>query len=387
MDFGLLAAFTAGLLTFFSPCVLPLIPVYLSLMIGTGLEEARRDGAGRFFLFLNSMFFAAGFIVVFTILGMSATAFGSLFLTNRTIFQQIGGLLVFTFGLKLLGYLKVDFLDIERRLHIKASGGRVLMLNSFLMGFFFAFGWTPCVGPVLGSILTYAAVSSPNFAEGGVMLCVYGAGLAVPLLLIPLFLGPLPKALEAIKRGLIVIEKAMGLILMAMGVLLVTDRIEILEPAPAAVKIHADEAFETGVKVEAAEGGLLCEPGQENGACGITDEPEIEKILRGEVKKPAFIEFYGRNCPVCLKMLPAIKAIEKSCLNKNLTVLKIDIADEENRKLAKRHGVIGVPTFLFLDKNGREVSRLIGYQKIENIENILSVITSGECGNFTVFRE
>jgi len=403
MDFGLATTFGAGLLTVLSPCVLPILPLYVSLLVGEGVEDVGKSGRRRLDLFVTSLFFFAGFLVVFSLLGLTATALGRGLVRHRDLLQQLGGLLVFTFGLKFLGWLHVERLEEERRVEAGRFRTRFRWLNAFLLGFFFAFGWTPCVGPILGSVLTYTAVSTDHLYEGAFYLFVYGLGLALPLLLLPLFFGPVLALLTRARRWIPRIERATGALLVALGVLMITDHLSVLDAGvtPAEeplVAVATDRSTFDGLPAAL----LSCDAAGSTTCAFDPDDPsrpappfeasmkltpvlgaaEIEALLAGKGRMPLFVEFYSSSCPTCRRMVPAVRAIEQGCIGKDLRILKINVSMKENRELARRYGVVGVPTFVFLAPDGTERARLVGYQPMEQLEQSLAALTSGQCRGF-----
>jgi cytochrome c-type biogenesis protein len=181
---SLFAAFSAGLLSFVSPCVLPLVPSYLSYITGLSVDKlAEVDARGQFrkAIILNSLLFVAGFSSVFIAFGASATLVGQLLYQYQDIIRKVGGVLIILFGLYLLGIFKSQFLMREHRLmHFESRP--VGYIGSFLIGTAFAAGWTPCVGPVLGAILAYASTTD-SMKDGVILLATYSAGLGLPFLL------------------------------------------------------------------------------------------------------------------------------------------------------------------------------------------------------------
>lgn len=391
MNFSLTVIFTAGLLTFFTPCIFPLIPVYVSLLVGEGVEEIASSRSKRFSLLLNGIAFNLGLMLVFVIMGISATALGAFFIKNREVLRQLGGLLIFLFGLKFLGYLNVNFLDYEKRLGPDMVKSDIRILNSFLIGFFFGFGWSPCLGPVLGSILTYTAISTTKIFEGGFYLLIYSIGFAIPMLLLALFFQPFMNLFKKARKLIPVVEKTMGGILAIMGVLLIINKISFIEPnlfpEKKITKVHVSQ--ETKGK-ENALCGL-------NELCATSEEKGKEKsslatpysLSEGAVipkNKPVLIEFYSDTCPVCRSMIPIVNAIERDCTGKNLALVKININSPESAPLIKKYRIFGVPTFVFLDRTGKEVARLLGYQEPENFSKVLKIITSQKCNFFSKFN-
>jgi cytochrome c-type biogenesis protein len=404
MEAGFLTVFGAGLLTVLSPCVLPILPIYVSLLVGEGLDEIGASRRRRLDLFLSSVFFLLGFVVVFSLLGLTASALGRALIRHRDLLQQLGGLLVFTFGLKFLGVLHIERMEEERRVEGSRFQTRFKWVNAFLLGFFFAFGWTPCVGPILGSVLTYTAVSTDHLWQGAFYLMVYALGLALPLLVLPFFFSPVLGFLRRAKRWIPRVERATGVILVIMGVLMVTGNLMLLdlstapadEPDVAVVAAHASTATGEPAAVMACDtkGKTSCDfdpddPTREvppfDASIKMTTvkgTKDLDAVLSGGEGKPVFVDFYSSNCPICRRMVPIIRTIEETCLDEDLVVLKINLSLAENRQFARRYGIVGVPTFLFLDEQGKEMSRLIGAQKIETLEESLAAATHGECRGF-----
>lgn len=220
---GLGTAFAAGVLSFLSPCVLPLVPGYLSYVTGTALDELRDDPRSRRRGFGLAALFVLGFSLVFIAFGASATALGALLLTWKTELGWAAGALIILFGLHMLGVLPIAWLEREARLQVDPERGRAL--GSVALGAAFAFGWTPCIGPVLGAILTLGA-STANVGEGTALLAVYSAGLGVPFLLAALFTDRLLAAIRRLGRFGRSLQRGAGALLVAMGLLMVTGQLE-----------------------------------------------------------------------------------------------------------------------------------------------------------------
>lgn len=222
---GVAVAFTAGVLSFLSPCVLPLVPGYVTFITGVGAEGAiaRRHAA-----LVHGVLFVLGFTLVFLALGAGATAFGAVLRTHRLWLSRVGGVLVIVLGLSLLGVIRIDALQRERRVHLaeKPLG----FLGTVLVGVAFGAGWTPCIGPVLGAILTYTA-STAELTRGLTLLGAYAAGLAVPFLLAAVALDRFLGFFAAFKRHLGVVNRVSGALLVAVGVLMATDTLAWLATA------------------------------------------------------------------------------------------------------------------------------------------------------------
>jgi cytochrome c-type biogenesis protein len=221
-----IAAFLAGLISFLSPCVLPLVPGYVSLISGTGVEELKsQDARVLRKLMLNSAAFILGFSVVFITLGAISTEVGQLLARYKSLLAQVAGVVIILFGLHLTGLLRINALYADKRLHNIKGGSSTL--GAFAIGFAFAFGWTPCVGPILAVILGFAAAQN-SLIKGILLLAIYSLGLAVPFLLTSLGIERFLKFYGRFRTHMHAVEVASGGLLIALGVLLVLGRFTII---------------------------------------------------------------------------------------------------------------------------------------------------------------
>ncbi len=216
---ALTIAFGAGILSFLSPCVLPIVPPYLAYMGGISMQELTAEGRASRRAILPAVFFFMGLSTVFLLLGFTASTMGHLFLRNAELFGQIAGVVVIVFGLHFLGVFRIPFLLREARIDAGDRGGSAF--GAYVLGLAFAFGWTPCIGPVLGAILTLAATDA-TVTRGTAMLGVYALGLGLPFLLAAIFVQRSMGLMTRLKPHMGMIEKVMGLMLLAVGVALVT---------------------------------------------------------------------------------------------------------------------------------------------------------------------
>lgn len=220
---SVLVAVGAGLLSFLSPCVLPLIPSYLAFVGGLSLDEIQGPvlhARHRRHLLLRSLAFIAGFSAIFIAFGASATALGQLLFDYQLVIRRVGGVLVILFGLHIAGWLTLPFLMRERHLELKGRPGG--FLGAFLVGVTFAAGWIPCVGPILGSILLMAGTAQ-TAGQGIFLLAAYSAGLAVPFLLSALLFSRFLRFFNRFRRLLPWVSRLSGVFLMLVGLLLLTD--------------------------------------------------------------------------------------------------------------------------------------------------------------------
>ncbi|PJE25721.1 cytochrome c biogenesis CcdA family protein [Pseudooceanicola antarcticus] len=221
MDAALLPAMfialMAGLLSFLSPCVLPIVPPYLAYMSGVSLSDLGQHARGK--SLLAALFFVLGLSTVFLFLGFTVSAAGQIFLSWQGWFNTAAGIVVMIFGAHFVGVYRIGFLDREARLDAGDRGGSAF--GAYVLGLAFAFGWTPCIGPQLGAILSLAAQEA-SVTRGTALLAVYAAGLGIPFLLVAAFLPRLTGLMGWMKRHMEQIERVMGLLLWTIGLLMLT---------------------------------------------------------------------------------------------------------------------------------------------------------------------
>ncbi len=217
VDVTLPAAFLAGLVSFLSPCVLPLVPPYLIYLGGSTLDDLAGDEPVRAVgarAIIGSLLFVAGFTVVFVLLGAGASAMGAVLRTHMELLSIIAGLAIIVMGLHFLGVFRISLLNRTARADVHQPSG---LWGAFVMGLAFAFGWTPCLGPVLGAILAVAG-SEATVSHGAVLLAVYSAGLGVPFILAAMAVRPFLRSLSHMRKALPIIEKVMGVLLVLTGI-------------------------------------------------------------------------------------------------------------------------------------------------------------------------
>lgn len=220
--FGLAISFTAGLLSFLSPCVLPLIPGYVTFITGLSLDDVQK---ARRSAFVHALLFVAGFTLIFLALGATATLLGRVLLVHRHWIARIGGVLIIVFGLYLLGVFRFGPFARERRVHL--ADKPVGYLGTVLVGIAFGAGWTPCIGPILGSILIYTS-SSADLGRGMLLLSMYSLGLALPFLAAAVAIERFLAFFQRIRKQMEWISRISGVLLIIIGALLITDYFTIL---------------------------------------------------------------------------------------------------------------------------------------------------------------
>lgn len=220
--FGVLIAFSAGLLSFLSPCVLPLIPSYVTFITGLSLDDVQN---ARRTALIHGVLFVLGFTLIFLALGAGATVLGRTLLQHRDWISRIGGAIIIVFGLYLLGILNIGFLSREARFHV--ADKPVGYFGTVFVGIAFGAGWTPCLGPILGSILLYTS-SQADFARGMWLLLAYSMGLAVPFLLSAIAIERFSAFFQRMKHQMVWVSRVSGIVLVIIGVLMVTNYFTIL---------------------------------------------------------------------------------------------------------------------------------------------------------------
>jgi len=226
-EIGYISAFLGGLLSFLSPCVLPLIPSYVSFITGISFEDFKTGDKARIrkLTIINSVAFVTGFSTVFVLLGVSSSYGGRFFAVYYDHIRIIGGIIIIVMGLYVMGVIKLNFLSAERRVHLhsKPRGH----FGSYIVGLTFGAGWTPCIGPILGTILLIASTTG-SAMEGFKLLLVYSAGLAIPFVATALLINSFLSHFSAIQKYMKIIMIISGLMLIGFGVILLMDKVYLL---------------------------------------------------------------------------------------------------------------------------------------------------------------
>lgn len=216
---SILIALSAGVISFLSPCVLPIVPPYLAYMGGISMNQLTGDVQARKPAVIASVFFVLGLSTVFLLLGFTASAFGQFFLQNQRLFGQIAGVVIIIFGLHFVGVFRIPLLMREARLDAGDKGGSAF--GAYVLGLAFAFGWTPCIGPILGTILSLSA-QEDSIGRGTFLMAMYAVGLGVPFILSAVFINRSMTLMNRMKKHMGAIEKGMGALLVLVGVLMVS---------------------------------------------------------------------------------------------------------------------------------------------------------------------
>ena len=367
-------SFLAGILSFLSPCVLPLVPGYISLISGVSVDGLKDGVNSRKAVILNSLAFNAGLSVIFVSLGTTAGLVGSAVLSNPWV-RIIGGLVIIAFGLQLIGLLKIPALyrDTRSFSDSKPRG----MLGSLTLGIAFAAGWTPCIGPILGGIIGLAATSG-GWRSGLILSSFYSAGLAVPFLFTGIGINKFLSFYRNFRRHLHKVEVVSGVILIAIGLLVMTNRVTVLSSSWLAsvlpnlesrLKIVNEPTGPTTTNANAVQAPDVQFTKLDGGNLKLSD-------LRGRV---VVLNFWATWCIPCRSEIPALSAMEKSLGGEGLTVVGVsyddtaDLIQDFQKDLKQDYIVVlggkdvgsqlpasPLPTTYIIDRQGRIREKFIG---------------------------
>jgi len=226
-NISIYTAIFAGLLSFLSPCVLPLLPGYLSFISGESIETLSKGDkkAARLKVFLGAVFFGLGFMLVFVLLGASATKVGMLLKSYKLIIGKIAGVVIIVLGLHMMGIFRINKLLVQKKWNYTQKTGKPFYINAFLLGIAFVFGWTPCLGPVLAGIFAMAA-SEDTVWQGIKLLVAFGFGLWIPFLLSAFAVGFVFSSIRKAGKIVAIVEKTSGLLLIIIGLLMTTNSLQ-----------------------------------------------------------------------------------------------------------------------------------------------------------------
>jgi len=385
MNLSLSAAFLAGLISFLSPCVLPLVPGYISLISGISIEKLKAgDAQATRAVLASAVAFAIGFALVFIAMGAAASSVGAFLLKNKSLLYKIAGGIIVFFGLFLLGVFKIGGLYRERRFH---SAGRRGLLGAFVLGLAFAFGWTPCIGPILGAILALAATRE-TVAQGTFLLAIYSAGLAAPFLLTALGLNKFLTFAQRIRPHLRWVERGAGVLLIAVGVLIFANQLTRLSgylsflnalelsPPPAAA-------------VTGASAAELLEPLPN---ISLPDRTGNLVRLHDYAGKVLVVNFWASWCLPCQVEIPYFNQVYLEYRSRGVEFLGVSVDAGGWEAIAKFEkevpitypvvwadeaaqetfgGLPGLPVTLFVNRQGRLAYKHVGLTEVEQLRALI----------------
>lgn len=385
--FNILIAFAGGLLSFLSPCVLPLVPGYISLMSGVSIDHLKDQGASgsRRAVILNSLAFNAGLSVIFLALGGTAGLVGATIINNIWV-RVIGGLVIIVFGLHLIGLLKIKYLyrDTRQFSSEKPRG----MLGSLTLGIAFAAGWTPCIGPILGGIIGLAATSGGW--KGGLMLSAfYSAGLAVPFLVTGLGINQFLSFYSKFRRHLHKVEVVSGVILILIGGLVMSNRVTLLSSSwLASILPNLESKIHLRGDTPPPTEKQTYTPAPDVQFTKLDGSPFRLKDLRGRV---VLLNFWATWCIPCRSEIPSLSAMQKDLEAKGLSIIGVSYDDTADliqrfqkdipqsyqivlggREVGAQLPASPLPTTYVIDRQGRIREKLIGERTRAAFESVIN---------------
>jgi len=384
--FNIAIAFAGGLLSFLSPCVLPLVPGYISLMSGVSIDHLKGEGGtgSRRAVIANSLAFNAGLSVIFLALGSTAGLLGAAIINNVWV-RVIGGLIIIVFGLHLIGLLKIKYLyrDTRQFSSEKPRG----IFGSLTLGIAFAAGWTPCIGPILGGIIGLAATSG-GWKGGLILSAFYSAGLAVPFLITGLGINQFLGFYTKFRKHLHKVEVVSGIILILIGVLVMSNRVTMLASSRLAGWLPN---FESRLKLKQPDtqpqtiaSGQNFEPAPDVQFTKLDGSSLRLKDLKGRV---VLLNFWATWCIPCRSEIPALSAMQKDLESRGLSVIGVsyddtaDLVQRFQKELPQAYQVVlggrevgsqlpasPLPTTYLIDRQGRIRQKMIGERTREAFE-------------------
>jgi cytochrome c-type biogenesis protein len=378
-------AFAAGVLSFLSPCVLPLVPGYISLISGVSVDKLKEGASARGAVILNSLAFNAGLSLIFLALGTAAGLVGAKVISNPWV-RIIGGAVIIGFGLQLIGLLKISALYKDTRMFSKEKPRGPL--GSFTLGLAFAAGWTPCIGPILGGIIGLAATSG-GWRSGLILSAFYSAGLAVPFLLTGLGINQFLGFYQNFRKHLHKVEVVSGVILILIGVLVMTNRVTVLASSQLAKWLGNPESL-IAVKTDG--------PASTKPATNAPPAPDVQftKLdggtlrladLRGRV---VLLNFWATWCIPCRSEIPALSELEKELSSRGLVVVGVsfddtaDLIRDFQKDIKQDYSIVlggkdvgsqlpasPLPTTYIIDREGRIREKFIGEKSRAAFEAVL----------------
>ncbi|MFL8709620.1 cytochrome c biogenesis protein/redoxin [Clostridioides sp. GD02377] len=415
---NLFLVFIEGIVSFFSPCILPILPIYLSILSNSSVESLK-EGKTNFIrssLFKNTIFFALGISTTFFILGSSVRVLSMFFSENKDLIMFIGGIIIIIMGLFYMGIIKSSILNREKRFNVKFK--EMKAITAFILGFTFSFGWTPCIGPILASVLVMVS-SSTNHLSANLLIAVYTIGFILPFIITSMFYSKLFKTIDKIKSNMEIIKKIGGLILIVSGILMMVNGFGSISKhfnIPQNSKIESNQEDNKQANPNNKEDSSSDTGGQKdsndgNNESGAKDEERIKSIdftltdqygkthkLSDYEGKVVFLNFWATWCPPCKEEMPHIEQLYKDYKKNNEDVVILGVASpnlgregsrehvinflkeegytfpvalDEDGALAYQYGINAFPTTFIIDKEGYVTQYIPGAMDKETMASFI----------------
>lgn len=308
--------FIEGVLSIFSPCILPILPVYLSMLSNSSIDDMKDSKFKSWTLIRNTIFFTLGISTTFFILGSSISALSSFLTTNKNIIMIIGGIIILIMGLFYLGIIKSNLLSREKRLNVKYKS--MSILASFVLGFTFSFGWTPCIGPILASVLVMASTSDSIFTAN-LLILVYTVGFILPFIIVSLFYSKLYDKFDNVKKYMNVIKRIGGIFIIIAGVMMLVNGVK---------NISNEVTIKNENKIENIQDKNDID--EENNIYPIDftlyDQYANKHTLSDYKGKTVFLNFWATWCPPCREEMPYINELYEEYKNNQDDVVILGVA-------------------------------------------------------------
>lgn len=396
---NLFLVFIEGVVSLFSPCILPVLPVYLSMLSNSKVENLTENEAKLISrpLFINTILFVLGISTTFFILGSSVSVLNYFFTSNKKIILIIGGILIIIMGIFYMGYLNIPFLQNEKKMHVKVK--EMKPITAYILGFTFSFGWTPCVGPILSSVLIMASTSNSVFI-GNILILIYTLGFILPFIIIAFFYNKLFKLLDKIKLHMDIIQKIGGAVLIISGLIMIlggtikTFDYTYKPPTNNVEQVQKQDDKTEDNKEDAAQGDKFKAPD-----FSLVDQYVKTHKLSDYKGKTVFLNFWGTWCPPCRGELPHIEEIYKEYKNnsKDVIILSVtapglgnegtvaDIKDFINKNgctfpvmfdtygnVMEQYAIEAFPTTFIIDKGGNIKKYVPGAMDKATMESLIN---------------
>ncbi|MCR8746286.1 cytochrome c biogenesis protein/redoxin [Romboutsia lituseburensis] len=390
---NLMVVFVEGLLSFLSPCILPILPIYLSMLSNSSVENLNKGSFAKSALFKNTIFFTLGISITFFILGSSLNALGTFFNANKDIIMILGGIIIIFMGLFCLDIIKSNLLNTEKRLQLKSK--EMNPITAFLLGFTFSFGWTPCIGPMLASVLIMSSTAD-NSSTAYLLIGIYTIGFILPFILVALFYNKLINRVQKIKSYMTEIKKISGIILVISGLIMIINGINNKVDFS---KIQNENKIENNQSISDSEGKEEAKEEKIKALdFNLYDQYGKEHKLSDYKGKTIFLNFWATWCPPCREEMPYIEDLYKEYNKNNDEVVILGVASpnlgregnqehikkflekenhtfpilfDEGGSLVYQYGINAFPSTFIIDKEGYITQYVPGGMNKETMKHLI----------------
>lgn len=382
--------FIEGILSIFSPCILPILPIYLSMLSNSSVDELRDSKFRSGTLIKNTIFFALGISTTFFILGSSISALSTFLNANKNIIMIIGGIIIIFMGLFYLGIIKLDLLNREKRLNVNYK--TMSPVSAFVLGFTFSFGWTPCIGPILASVLVMASTSD-NLFTSNLLIAIYTLGFILPFIIASIFYGKLFKKFDSVKKYMNEIKKISGIFIIIAGIVMLANGV---------INVNKQASIKNENKTENSE-SVNENNKEDNGKISpidftLYDQYGKEHTLSEYKGKTIFLNFWATWCPPCREEMPYIDELyqEYNTNQDDVVILgvsspnlgregseedvkkflsenyyKFPVVFDEGGPMIIEYGISAFPSTLIIDKEGFVSKYIPGAMDKETMKSLI----------------